>query len=270
LLAALASTSIVGAADTVVRMGSTTGASGQEVTARLEVLGVPEPGLGAFTIDVGYNPDIVSPVSCEGDPAKALDSVVCNPGYKTGSVRVGGYRMADGLTGDTALADITFRLSGDEGDCSDLTVTIVELTDPSTAALSSPQVENGSICIDDAAAATSRPGQSAGTTAPNGEQQPAGTVAPGETGGTLQPGQTPRSSPAAASSTTQASENGGATAKATPGSATGNSAGKPQAGESGSGGGSSRWLIAIGVTIGAVALAGIGAVVWRRRASPRL
>jgi len=262
LFVALSSTAVGGASSTTVRIGSATGADGQEVTVRLEVLGVPDPGLGAFTVDVAFDPHVVSAVSCEGDPSNALDGVVCNPNYKEDSVRVGGYRMANGLTGDSALADIAFRLSGEKGDCSDLTVSIVELTDPSTAPLSSPRVENGSICIGAAAAATSTPGQPGGTVVPGGGQSPAGTVAPGEAG------QTPASSPAAASSTRQGSEEGGAAAKATPGAATGKGAGNTQAGESGSGGGSSGRLIGIGVAIAAAVVA--GAVVWKRRASPRL
>jgi len=272
---ALSSTAVGGASDTTVRIGSTTGRSGEEVTARLEVLGVPEPGLGAFTIDVDFDAGVVSPVSCEGDPSNALDSVVCNPNYKEDSVRVGGYHMANGLTGDTPLADIAFRLSGEKGDCSDLTVSIVELTDPSTAPLSSPRVENGSICIGDAASestpgstpmttpAASNPGQPAGTVAPSGGQSPAGTVAPGEAG------QTPASSPATAS-TSQGGDNGATTAKATPGSATGKGANNTQVGESGSGGGSSGWLIGIGVAIAAAVVGGAGVVAWRRRASPRV
>ena len=277
LLGALSSTAVGGASSTTVRVGSASGADGQAVTVRLEVLGVLDPGLGAFIVDVAYDSGVVSPVSCQGDPSKALDTIVCNTGYKPGSVRVGGYHMTDGLVGDTTLADVTFRLSGDKGVCSDLTIGIVELTDPSTAPLTSPRVENGSICIGDAVAATStpalasqttpaatsKPGQPGGTVAPNGGQSPAGTVAPGEAG------QTPASSPATAS-TSRGGENGGATAKATPGSATGKGANNTQVGESGSGGGSSGWLIGIGVAIAAAVVVGAGVVAWRRRASPRV
>jgi hypothetical protein len=263
LLGALSSTAVGGASSTTVRVGSASGADGQAVTVRLEVLGVLDPGLGAFIVDVAYDSGVVSPVSCQGDPSKALDTIVCNTGYKPGSVRVGGYHMTDGLVGDTTLADVTFRLSGDKGVCSDLTISIVELTDPSTAPLTSPRVENGSICIGDAAS-ESTPGSTPKTTLASNLGQPAGTVAPGEAG------QTPAPSPAAASSTKRGSEEGGAAAKATPGAATAKGAGNTQAGESGSGGGSSGWLIGIGVAVAAAVVAGAGAVVWKRRASPRL
>jgi hypothetical protein len=278
LLAALSSTSAGHAAGATVHIGSVTGRPAQEVTARLEVLGVPAPGLGAFTIDIAYDADVVSPVSCQADPARALDNAVCNPTYKARVVRVVGFHMTDGLVGDTPLADVTFRLSGHEGDCSSLSISIVELTDPSAAVLTSVRIENGSICIGDAAAplstpapgaqmtpeAASEPGQPGSADVTNGEQQPSGTSATAVTGGTVEGGQPAGSTPAlAAASASTATANARATARATPGSAN-----RTQSDDGDSGGGNNRWLIIAGAVIATGAVAGTGAVIWKRRASP--
>ena len=292
LAAALSSITAEGAAGPTVRIGSATGASGQEVTARLEVLDVPDPGLGAFTIDIAYDKDVVEAVSCQGDPADSLDNAVCNTEYKADSVRVAGFRMTSGLTGDVALADVTFRLTGDEGECSDLTLSIVELTDPNTTALSSPRTENGSICVGDASgnpddSVSSTPSAQLNTTPSttlkpdstgrppafaetNGTQQPDGTAAPGETGSALEDGGTASASATASSSTTQGSGEGGSPAEATRAAATQSAKKQAQAAEDDSDGGSSAWIIAIVVIVAAVALAGAGALVWKRRSARRL
>lgn len=298
LTATLFSTAAQAASGPTVRIGSATGDSGQEVTTRLEVLDVPDPGLGAFTIDIAYDKDVVEAVSCQGDPADSLDTIACNTDYEPDTVRVAGFRTTSGLTGDVALADVTFRLTGDEGECSDLTVSIVELTDPSATALSSPRTENGSICVGDAdgggsisstpssqskttpsaqlnttPSTTSKPGSTGRPPAfaeTNGTQQPEGTTAPGETGSALEDDGTPSSSATASSSTTQGSEEEGAPAEATRAAAGQSAKRQAQTAEDGSDGGSSAWLIAIGLIVAAVALAGAGAMVWKRRSARRL
>jgi hypothetical protein len=121
---------------------------------RLEVLDVPSPGLGSYTIDISYDPAVVDPVGCAPDPGGVLDVELCNLDFERNDVnpdviRVGGFRMSAGATGTVALADITFQAIGASGLCSDLTFPggkVFELTDTNGPNIPY-HVENGSICI---------------------------------------------------------------------------------------------------------------------------
>ncbi len=269
------------APDTTVRIGALTGQSGDEMTARLELLGIPDPGLGAFTIDVAYDASVVSPVSCQGDPSNVLDNAVCNVAFKPGIVRVGGYKITEGLTGDAALADIVFRLSGHDGACTPLSLSVAELTDPNAAPLSSRE-EEGSICIGSGVmvtsptpaaesnttpAATAKPGGPTESAPPNGAQTLA-TTAPGQTQGAGEPRRTAvsPSSSATVPSGTQGSATG---TQSTPSVVVNNgNAGKPQASQGGSQG-RPGWLIPTGLVVAAgLAVGALGALLVRRRARP--
>ncbi|MDZ4278361.1 MAG: dockerin type I domain-containing protein [Dehalococcoidia bacterium] len=105
----------------------------------LEALDIPAPGLGAWIIDVAYNPAIVTVKDCTPHPAG-----VCNEAYDADTVRTAG-ASAGGLEGDTTLANIEFTCDA-EG-VSPLTITIQELAD---ATEGDPQpidatIDNGSI-----------------------------------------------------------------------------------------------------------------------------
>lgn len=67
-------------------------------------------GLGAWTVDISYDSDVVSVGSCS--PAQGG---VCNPNFAAETVRITG-ASASGLVGDTTLGTITFRCGSDEGD----------------------------------------------------------------------------------------------------------------------------------------------------------
>jgi len=65
---------------------------------------VPSPGLGAWTVDITYDPAAVSVASCA--PAQGG---VCNPNFAANKVRITG-ASANGLTGDTSLGTITLHM----------------------------------------------------------------------------------------------------------------------------------------------------------------
>jgi len=134
-----------------VQIGSESAPPGENVTVRLEVLDVPEPGLGSYTIDISYDPAVVDPVGCAPDPGGVLDVKLCNLDFERNDVnpdtiRIGGFQMNPGTVGDVALADITFQAIGEPDQCSDLTLEVVELTDTNGPNIPY-HVENGSICI---------------------------------------------------------------------------------------------------------------------------
>jgi hypothetical protein len=65
---------------------------------------VPAPGLGAWTVDITYDPAVVTVSSCA--PAQGG---VCNPNFAANKVRITG-ASANGLIGDTSLGTITLHM----------------------------------------------------------------------------------------------------------------------------------------------------------------
>jgi hypothetical protein len=122
LLAGFLATSGADAASGTLSIGSGTAAPGAQRQVALEMLGVGEPGLGAWSIDIVYDPAVVTPVDC--DPQSGS---VCNPDYGEDQVRVSG-AAGVGLEGDSTLAVITFQCADAEGS-SPLTINIAEIAD---------------------------------------------------------------------------------------------------------------------------------------------
>ncbi len=94
----------VSAASHRVDVHDATAAVGETASVAVEAHDMPEPGLGSWTIDVSYDPAIVSVESCalEGSVDCTVDVVTEN------TVRFVGFVTGDGLVGDTLLGSITF------------------------------------------------------------------------------------------------------------------------------------------------------------------
>jgi hypothetical protein len=134
----LASTAF--AQDPTVRIGSGSGDAGDRVTVTLEALDIGDPGLGAWSIDVSYDPDVVTARSCGPE-----HGAVCNPEFADDTVRLAG-ATAEGFEGDTVLGTLTFEC-GDDGGSSPLEISLADFAD---ATVGGPMpidasVENGSI-----------------------------------------------------------------------------------------------------------------------------
>lgn len=140
----------------------------QSVTLALDALGVTQD-LGAATVDVGFDPAIVNVTGCTGDPAGVFDLASCNSAFAPDTVRFVGI-SASGVSGDLALAEVTFQAVGSVADVSPLNVTIQTLADINGFDISVID-KDGSIDIDfdsdgdgigdssDNCPATSNPGQ---------------------------------------------------------------------------------------------------------------
>jgi hypothetical protein len=76
---------------------------GQEGAVYVDALGIPEPGLGAWTVDISYDTAIATAVACLPE-----NGGVCNPAFDAGVIRVTG-ASAMGVVGDNSLVAITFR-----------------------------------------------------------------------------------------------------------------------------------------------------------------
>ena len=109
------------AAGARVVIGSETKIVGQTAVAQLEIEKVAAPGLGAWTVDIGYDPSIVTATGCTATPGG-----VCNPTYAGGAARVAGASDV-GLQGDTPLGAFEFRC--DSTGVSALTLTVIVLAD---------------------------------------------------------------------------------------------------------------------------------------------
>ena len=102
----------------------------------------PAANLGAWTVDVTYNPNIVQVTGCSGQ-----NGSICNTTFAANKVRVIG-SSASGLSGSQPLANITFAAAtgATAGQSSALTPTISTFTDPSANPISATP-SNGTITV---------------------------------------------------------------------------------------------------------------------------
>lgn len=102
-------------------VGSASLEVGESGSVDLEVLGFPAPGLGAWTMDIAYDPAVITVGTCE-----PFSGSVCNPAYDDTTVRIAG-ATAFGHEGDTPLATIEFTC--DAAGSSPLVLTIDTFAD---------------------------------------------------------------------------------------------------------------------------------------------
>jgi hypothetical protein len=110
-----------------VTVGSVSTGVGLQGVVDLDALGIGAPGLGAWTIEIAYDPEVAAVVECTAEQGG-----ICNAAYAEGIVRVAGTNV-NGLEGDHRLARITLACQA-AGE-SDLTLTLRVLAD---ATLGSP------------------------------------------------------------------------------------------------------------------------------------
>lgn len=139
-----ASAAAEGETEATLHIDSATLAIDGDASVDVEVFGVGDPGLGAWSIDIGFDDTVVAAIGC--DP---FNGGVCNPAFSVNSARVTGAN-ANGLDGDTLLATLRFRCV-DLG-TSPLTLMIQVLAD---ATIGDPQelktvIENGNITCQEA------------------------------------------------------------------------------------------------------------------------
>lgn len=132
-------TTKVDAISGAVAIASGSGNVGEEVSLHLLALHVEEPGLGAWTVDVSYDPAVVSLVTCQPH-----EGSVCGPQYRHDTDRVTG-ATETGLVGDTVLATMTYRCEAAGVAPLDLDVSVFGDATPDRPAAIDYAVTNGSI-----------------------------------------------------------------------------------------------------------------------------
>ena len=91
------------AASGSAQIGSGSAAPGADGIVDLSALGITSPGLGAWTVDIVYDPSVVTATACS-----AAQGGVCNEAFANDTVRITG-AVAEGLEGDSVLGTITFE-----------------------------------------------------------------------------------------------------------------------------------------------------------------
>ena len=120
-------------------------APGEEGTSIIGTHDIPPPGLAAWTVDVTYDPDVITAVRCLAEQGS-----VCNADFGPDTVRFAG-GTAVGLEGETALGGLTFVCGPNEG-TSPLTLTATTFAD---ATVGGPQpidatvIDGAFVCEDD-------------------------------------------------------------------------------------------------------------------------
>ena len=119
---------------------------GGEVSVELSASGFSAPGLGAWTLDIIYDPAVVTAIDCDVGPAQVE---VCNPEFADDTVRLAG-ADAGGIEGDFSLARITFECADREAETA-LTVSPLHIADATPGNLQPIEValRHGSItCVE--------------------------------------------------------------------------------------------------------------------------
>ena len=109
------------AVEATIRVRAVTTRVGEQGTVNLQAIGMPPPGLGGWSIDIGYASDIVSVESCT-----PFLRGICNPQFAPNTIRTVG-APDPGLPGDFTIAAIVFECQR-EG-ISSLTIVLNLVTD---------------------------------------------------------------------------------------------------------------------------------------------
>jgi hypothetical protein len=162
------------AADEGVTITSLSQQVGETGTVTLSAVNIDVPPLGAWEIDIFYEPSVVTPVECTPEGANSF----CNPQYRDGQIRLVGADAA-GTRGDSiALASITFTC-GTEGS-SPLALSISTFADTNGFQMPASTQDAGIECLapsDESQTATAGPARTDTKRTTNGVGTPDG--APG-------------------------------------------------------------------------------------------
>lgn len=127
--------------DGVIRIGSYEAVVGDEVTVLLQAVDIPPPGLGAWTVDVTYDPAIVRLLEC----VPTLGGV-CDLEWRDDVLRVTGAN-ARGVEGTFILG--AFRFACEMAGTSALTVSLNIFTDASLPGPEVPEISDGVVTCEE-------------------------------------------------------------------------------------------------------------------------
>ncbi|MCP4169043.1 MAG: M28 family peptidase [Chloroflexi bacterium] len=118
----------------VVRVGTGRIAEDGTVQIQVDMLDIPGTGVGAATLDISYDPDILRATACAFDPLGRFDTGICHPSFENDGVAPDVVRISlisvSGRSGSLPLAEITFSAKTTLSVPSPLSLLIHEFADP--------------------------------------------------------------------------------------------------------------------------------------------
>ena len=92
---------------------------------RADFVGIDANGedLGALTLDVQYDPAVLTIQQCKKDPDNVFDTEICNPHFITDTIRLS-FVDVDGVENEHVLSNLVFKAIGNTGDTSPITLTV--------------------------------------------------------------------------------------------------------------------------------------------------
>jgi hypothetical protein len=144
---------------------SATGVVGEPVAVNIVVSDLPEPGLGAWTVDPVYDPSKVHPVGC----SPTLGGV-CSMSYASNEGRFTGASVT-GVTGTFSLGSVSFKCLVPGTSAITLTTNVFADATPGSPQNIDVQIQNGTVtCLKElpTAAPTATPQPTAAALPPSG------------------------------------------------------------------------------------------------------
>ena len=163
------------AADETIAIGSATITVGNEASVAVRALNFDDPGLGAWSIDATFAPNVISVVGCV---AADVGINLCNPDYggNGNTVRVVG-AVAEGVIGDTTLATVTVRC--ESLGVSGLALSVDTLADAALTRITEPNIFSGTVaCVELKPTSTGQPPVSTPPVEPTATEPVSPTVVP--------------------------------------------------------------------------------------------
>ncbi len=147
---------------------------GQQAFVHVEALYIAAPGLGAWTIDIDYDPDVITPVACSA----ALGGV-CNADFRADTIRLVGV-SAQGVVGDANLGEIVFECKQAGESALELTTSVLADATPGAPQPIAAAIEHGSVTCSVEPLATATPESTAEPPASGSDKLPGDADCNGE------------------------------------------------------------------------------------------
>ncbi|MBI1299539.1 hypothetical protein GC175_31830, partial [bacterium] len=123
----------------VIRVSSATLTPSQPSTTIEIVADLPDSALGAASIEIAYDPTIVSLTACALDPEDLFDSGQCNAAFDSDGVNPDRLRFnlisLSGISGEATLSRLTFGIVENAMGSSDISIAILAFATPAGATL---------------------------------------------------------------------------------------------------------------------------------------
>ncbi len=116
-------------------------------TVPIQMQNFPSPGIGALSLDVEYDPNVILPTTCDADPDNIFTAWTCNLTFLPGVTRLS-FINPIGASGSHIIANLGFEGIGNLYDATPLTVTVTSLSDAYGDPIPAVKVADGIVVLD--------------------------------------------------------------------------------------------------------------------------